>query len=454
MTSANTRFPASSRAAAPGSRRQLVVLQRKPMSRSSSARRERGRVELFVTKRSGCPARAARRRPRAHPRSVRPRRGARRRRRAGCTPWSASLRAVGSAEAAQSAGARVARARVRDSGHALRLLPLSEIELRVSRSSGPGGQHAQKSSTRVEALLDVEASTALTEIQKRRVVERAGAGPPRGRAGRAKPGCATASSRSSGSSRSSATALAVPRTARRRRSPRRQGARASARGEAPARADEGAPEAAGAGNRLAALDVLRLTSLLGELPPGADAAARQPRAHPQGARAGHPRALRRARRPHEHPPRRGARGEDVLLVPRAARRRAARVHRAGLRLHGRAGAARADAGARARGATVLAVPCLGHCELAPVAMRGDEITRRSMHRANDGAVARARRGGRDARRLRGARRARDAPCAARPRARSSRSCAPPTCGYGGAGFPTAAEWEAVLREPGAARTSS
>jgi len=54
------------------------------------------------------------------------------------------------------------------------LLPLSDIELRVSRSSGPGGQHAQKSSTRVEALLDVEASDALTENQKRRVVARAG----------------------------------------------------------------------------------------------------------------------------------------------------------------------------------------------------------------------------------------------------------------------------------------
>ena len=53
-------------------------------------------------------------------------------------------------------------------------LPLSEIELRVSRSSGPGGQHAQKSSTRVEALLDVEASSALTDLQKRRVIERAG----------------------------------------------------------------------------------------------------------------------------------------------------------------------------------------------------------------------------------------------------------------------------------------
>jgi ribosome-associated protein len=53
-------------------------------------------------------------------------------------------------------------------------LPVPEIEIRVSRSSGPGGQHAQKSSTRVEALLDVEASEALTETQKRRVLERAG----------------------------------------------------------------------------------------------------------------------------------------------------------------------------------------------------------------------------------------------------------------------------------------
>jgi ribosome-associated protein len=54
------------------------------------------------------------------------------------------------------------------------LLPVSEIAIRVSRSSGPGGQHAQKSSTRVEASLDIEASTALTDAQKRRVVARAG----------------------------------------------------------------------------------------------------------------------------------------------------------------------------------------------------------------------------------------------------------------------------------------
>ena len=55
------------------------------------------------------------------------------------------------------------------------VLPAAEIDLRVSRSSGPGGQHAQKSSTRVEAVFDVEASSALTDVQKRRVVLRAGA---------------------------------------------------------------------------------------------------------------------------------------------------------------------------------------------------------------------------------------------------------------------------------------
>ncbi len=53
-------------------------------------------------------------------------------------------------------------------------LPLDEIQLRFSRSSGPGGQHAQRSETRVEALFDVEASRALTEAQKRRVIGRTG----------------------------------------------------------------------------------------------------------------------------------------------------------------------------------------------------------------------------------------------------------------------------------------
>jgi len=53
-------------------------------------------------------------------------------------------------------------------------LPRSEIDYRFSRSSGPGGQHAQKSDTRVEATFDVEASSALSEAQKRRVVAKAG----------------------------------------------------------------------------------------------------------------------------------------------------------------------------------------------------------------------------------------------------------------------------------------
>jgi ribosome-associated protein len=54
------------------------------------------------------------------------------------------------------------------------VLPLAEIELRTSRSSGPGGQHAQKSETRVEAVFRVETSSALTDAQKRRVAAKAG----------------------------------------------------------------------------------------------------------------------------------------------------------------------------------------------------------------------------------------------------------------------------------------
>ena len=53
-------------------------------------------------------------------------------------------------------------------------IPRSEIDYRYSRSSGPGGQHAQKSDTRVEATFDVEGSAALTDAQKRRVIARAG----------------------------------------------------------------------------------------------------------------------------------------------------------------------------------------------------------------------------------------------------------------------------------------
>jgi ribosome-associated protein len=50
----------------------------------------------------------------------------------------------------------------------------SEIAFRYSRSSGPGGQHAQKSSTRAEALFDVEESAGLTEAERRRVLAKLG----------------------------------------------------------------------------------------------------------------------------------------------------------------------------------------------------------------------------------------------------------------------------------------
>jgi ribosome-associated protein len=50
----------------------------------------------------------------------------------------------------------------------------SEIRFRTSRSSGPGGQHAQKTETRVEARFDVLASPSLSDAQKERIVRRAG----------------------------------------------------------------------------------------------------------------------------------------------------------------------------------------------------------------------------------------------------------------------------------------
>ncbi|MEI8105305.1 MAG: alternative ribosome rescue aminoacyl-tRNA hydrolase ArfB [Actinomycetes bacterium] len=46
----------------------------------------------------------------------------------------------------------------------------SELQFRVSRSSGPGGQHAQKTSSRVEVLFDVEASAALTDGERARLL--------------------------------------------------------------------------------------------------------------------------------------------------------------------------------------------------------------------------------------------------------------------------------------------
>lgn len=53
-------------------------------------------------------------------------------------------------------------------------IPVEEIEFRYSRSSGPGGQHAQKTETRVEAIFDVDASETLSATQKARLRRRVG----------------------------------------------------------------------------------------------------------------------------------------------------------------------------------------------------------------------------------------------------------------------------------------
>jgi ribosome-associated protein len=53
-------------------------------------------------------------------------------------------------------------------------VPLAEIVLRTSRSSGPGGQHANVTASRVEAIFDVTSSQSLTEAQRARMLARAG----------------------------------------------------------------------------------------------------------------------------------------------------------------------------------------------------------------------------------------------------------------------------------------
>jgi len=53
-------------------------------------------------------------------------------------------------------------------------IPLEEIVLSASRSSGPGGQHANKTESRIEASFDVGASATLDDVQKARVTARCG----------------------------------------------------------------------------------------------------------------------------------------------------------------------------------------------------------------------------------------------------------------------------------------
>jgi len=53
-------------------------------------------------------------------------------------------------------------------------IPLREVELRASRSSGPGGQHANVTDSRIEAVFDAAASPSLEEAQRRLIEERLG----------------------------------------------------------------------------------------------------------------------------------------------------------------------------------------------------------------------------------------------------------------------------------------
>jgi ribosome-associated protein len=51
-------------------------------------------------------------------------------------------------------------------------IPMSELQFRFARSSGPGGQHVNRSATQVELLFDVANSPSLNEAQRQRVLRR------------------------------------------------------------------------------------------------------------------------------------------------------------------------------------------------------------------------------------------------------------------------------------------
>lgn len=53
-------------------------------------------------------------------------------------------------------------------------IPLGEVELRASRSGGPGGQHANKTETRIEAVFEIEASSTLDATARRQLTARFG----------------------------------------------------------------------------------------------------------------------------------------------------------------------------------------------------------------------------------------------------------------------------------------
>src|SRR4051794_4253683 len=152
IVSASTRRPASARAAAIGVVWSSSSSRSIPILWSSNARSLRALVVLLVTKRRRWPAS-----------------------RNCATATDAPGTSSHETWSTPSTSSKMAAM----DGESIRVtrsvtVPRSEIELRFSRSSGPGGQHAQKTESRVEAVFDVEASTALTERQKSRVVARAG----------------------------------------------------------------------------------------------------------------------------------------------------------------------------------------------------------------------------------------------------------------------------------------
>lgn len=58
--------------------------------------------------------------------------------------------------------------------HSVRV-PRSELQMSFTASGGPGGQHANRSNTRVDLRFDVESSSAFSDAQRARVIERLGA---------------------------------------------------------------------------------------------------------------------------------------------------------------------------------------------------------------------------------------------------------------------------------------
>jgi ribosome-associated protein len=53
-------------------------------------------------------------------------------------------------------------------------IPIAEITLRASRSSGPGGQHANVTASRIEAVFDLRDSTSLNQAQRDRITRKLG----------------------------------------------------------------------------------------------------------------------------------------------------------------------------------------------------------------------------------------------------------------------------------------